>query len=330
MSRPVGTARARSAVTGPGRRARRGALAVGVAGMLLGPSAGLTALAGASVRTATTERMAAAKTAPGTTTKTAYYLALGDSLAAGVGSPDGKGYVNDIFAKEAKTHTGLVLENLACSGATTGSMINGPGCSYTTGTQLGDAEAFLTAHAGEVAFITIDIGANDVDGCTEGTTINETCVTTGLDDVTAHLPVILSGLATAGGSTPIVGMSYYDPFLAAWLLGTSGQSLARQSVTLLDELNTLLQDDFGSARTADVADAFSSSDFSPGGHYAGTAVPVNVGRICHWTLMCSAQNIHANDIGHAHIAKAFETVLRPLLAADRRTGGRGGGAQSSA
>ncbi len=40
---------------------------------------------------------------------------------------------------------------------------------------------------------------------------------------------------------------------------------------------------------------------------------MNVGRICAWTLMCSELNIHANDIGHAHIARAFETVLGPLL-----------------
>lgn len=215
-------------------------------------------------------------------------------------------------------HRGLVLENLACSGATTGSMIDGPGCSYSTGTQLGDAEAFLEAHAGQVAVITVDIGANDVDGCTDGTSINQACVTTGINQITDNLPVILSGLKAAGGTTPIVGMSYYDPFLAAWLLGSSGQSLAEQSVTLLEDLNGLLQSDYGAADTADVADAFASSNFSPGGHFDGTKVPVNVGRICQWTLMCTEENIHANDIGHAHIAKAFEKILRPLLASYRR------------
>jgi len=161
------------------------------------------------------------------TTRTEYYLALGDSLAAGVGSPDGKGYVPDLFKKASKKskkeHASLVLENLACSGATTGSMIDGPGCDYSTGTQLGDAEAFLEAHPGQTAFVTIDIGANDVDDCTSGTTINETCVTNGLNAVSTNLPVILSGLTSAGGTTPIVGMSYYDPFLAAWLLGAAGR-----------------------------------------------------------------------------------------------------------
>jgi lysophospholipase L1-like esterase len=276
---------------------------------------GVLGLGGVGVAGASVARHGVA----GGATTTEYYLALGDSLAAGVGSPDGKGYVADLYKKESKKDEkkakDLVLENLSCSGATTGSMIDGPGCDYATGTQLGDAEAFLEAHPGQTAFITIDIGANDVDGCTSGTTIDETCVTNGLDAISSNLPVILSGLASAGGTTTIVGMSYYDPFLAAWLLGGSGETLAQQSVGLLDDLNGILSSDYGAADTADVAGAFQSSDFSPGGRYEGVKVPVNVGRICHWTLMCSEENIHADDAGHAQIAKAFEKIVTPLLAA---------------
>jgi len=295
MSREVGGGRARSAV-------RRAAMAAVVAGTLLG--------GGVAVGVGTTAAGAAVRAGSGATE---YYLALGDSLAAGVGSPDGRGYVADVYAKEHRRLGGLVLENLACSGATTTSMIDGGGCSYTTGTQLGDAEAFLAAHPGAVAFVTIDIGANDVDGCTNGTSINEACITAGMTAITNNLPVILSGLASAGGSTPILGMSYYDPFLAAWLQGASGQGLARASVTLLDQLNGLLAGDYGAAETADVADAFRSSDFALHGHTGGATVPVNVARICNWTLMCAEGNIHANDIGHAHIATAFERVLRPVV-----------------
>ena len=278
-----------------------------VVGGLLGMTGGGAGAAGTAHQPATVA------------TTTEYYLALGDSLAAGVGSPDGKGYVADLYKKESKKakkeHASLVLENLSCSGATTGSMINGPGCDYTTGTQLGDAEAFLEAHPGQTAFVTIDIGANDVDGCTSGTTIDETCVTDGLDAISSNLPVILSGLESAGGTTPIVGMSYYDPFLAAWLLGGSGETLAEQSVGLLDDLNNILSSDYGAADTADVAGVFKSSDFSPGGRYEGMKVPVNVGLICHWTLMCSEEDIHADDAGHAQIAKTFEKIVTPLLAA---------------
>ncbi len=248
---------------------------------------------------------------------TEYYLALGDSLAAGVGaSTTGTGYVADLYAKEHKKKRwhGLVLENLSCSGATTASMINGGGCPYTTGTQLGDAEAFLAAHAGHVAFVTIDIGANDVDSCVNGTGIDMTCFNNGMSAITANVPLILSGLAAAGGSTPVVGMSYYDPFLAAWvLLGTSGQAIARESETLADTLNGLLVGDFGSARTADVAGAFATSNFALKAKYGGTTVPVNVARVCEWTHMCTSEDFHADDAGHAQIAKAFEKVLGPVL-----------------
>jgi lysophospholipase L1-like esterase len=34
--------------------------------------------------------------------------------------------------------------------------------------------------------------------------------------------------------------------------------------------------------------------------------------------MCSEENIHANNAGHAVIAKAFEKILGPIVAADDR------------
>jgi lysophospholipase L1-like esterase len=247
-------------------------------------------------------------------------VALGDSLAAAVGATSGKGYVDDIYAKEHKKLKGLVLENLSCSGATTGSMLDGGGCSYTTGTQLGDAEAFLAAHSGKVALVTIDIGANDVDQCVSGTGIDMTCFNNGIKAITTNLPLILSGLASAGGSTPVVGMSYYDPFLAAWVLipGSTGQSIAGESLTLAGQLNTLLENDFGSANTADVAGAFETSDSALTGKWQGASVPVNVARICEWTHMCTSEDFHADNAGHARIAKAFEKVAGPLLSGSRR------------
>jgi lysophospholipase L1-like esterase len=303
-SHQVISTRARSAAV---RRARRTPVLAAV-GILLGSCAGVVAGAGG------TAQASSATSSSGTE----YYLALGDSLAAGAGSPDGKGYVADIYAKEQNRISGLVLENLACSGATTTSMIKGPGCAYATGTQLGDAEAFLEAHRGEVAFITIDIGANDVVPCIDGSAVNPACVSAAMNTVGTNLPHILSGLTSAGGSVPIVGMSYYDPFLADWLTGASGESLAEQTESVAAQLDTALAGYYGSALTAGVENAFKTSDFHPGGHYDGKAVPVNVGRICAWTLMCTEENIHANDIGHAHIAVAFEKILGPLLDSVRR------------
>jgi len=112
--------------------------------------------------------------------KTPYYLAMGDSLAAGTGaSTVANEYVSVLYQHERSRFPTLELENLACGGATTNSVIFGPGCAYATGTQLGDAEAFLRAHPGQVPFLTIDIGANNVDGCQSGESFSATCVQNG-------------------------------------------------------------------------------------------------------------------------------------------------------
>ncbi len=254
--------------------------------------------------------------APAGASAPVYYLALGDSLAYGIGaSSPSDGYVGDLYRHEATRIEGLQLENLGCPGATTTSMLDGPGCS--AGTQLADAEAFLAAHPGQVAFATIDIGANDVDGCLDGTTIDESCVENGLAAIGANLPQILSGLSAADPGLPLFAMNYYDPFLAVWLTGTSGQATAEESVDLLGDLNGTLDSAYtaAGATVADVATAFQSTDFATTGSWAGITLPQNVADICNWTNMCTAEDIHANTTGHALIAGVFEPLVDAALPA---------------
>ena len=276
----------------------RAVVAVGLAVAALGTG-------GAAV--SATEASAAPAPAP------VYDLALGDSLAAGVGAGStATRYVNVLHQHELTRFPTLQLVNLACSGATTSSVINGGGCSYASGTQLGDAEAFLRAHPRQVAMVTIDIGANDVDGCLVAGAVNVACVQSGLAHITANLPVILAGLAAAYPGVAVYGMNYYDPFLGLWLTGPSGQTAAQQSEVLAGTLNTTLAQGYaaGGASTADPASAFETTDFALTGSYLGTPEPQNVADICNWTLFCSGGgNIHANDIGHGLVAGAFATVL---------------------
>jgi lysophospholipase L1-like esterase len=254
-----------------------------------------------------TARAAQSKTPP-----VEYYVAMGDSMAAGVGATEpADDYVNLVYQHELAQYPGLQLVNLACSGATTGSVVNGPGCSYSTGTQLGDAEAFLEAHPGQVPLLTIDIGANDVDGCLSSSGINTGCVQTGLAQITTYLPQILSGVTAADPGLPVYGMDYYDPFLDQWLTGASGQAVAEQSESYAVALNALLGQLYsaGNAAMADPATLFQTSDFALTGSYDGMTVPENVALICAWTLMCTEDNIHPNDAGHAEVAEAFEQVI---------------------
>jgi lysophospholipase L1-like esterase len=241
-----------------------------------------------------------------------YYLALGDSMAAGTGASTGAhDYVNLVYQHERAHYPGLQVVNLSCGGANTNSVVTGPGCSYASGTQLGDAEAFLRAHAGQVAMVTIDIGANNVDGCLNSSGISTSCVSSGLSQITTYLPQILDGLRTSYPGIAIYGMDYYDPFLDQWLSGSNGQAVATQSEALAVELNSLLGQLYGAgdAAMADPATLFETSDFALTGTYNGATVPENVALICAWTWMCSRSDIHPNDAGHAEVAKAFEQVI---------------------
>ncbi|KNX36689.1 SGNH/GDSL hydrolase family protein [Luteipulveratus halotolerans] len=255
-----------------------------------------------------------------------YYVALGDSLAAGYqpGQGDDKdgGYVGGVLAGVRDKGSDLQLKNLACSGEDTTTMTSGTRCSYPEGNQLAAAEAFLKAHP-DTRLITIDLGANDVQRCAKGTDVDLPCITDGLQKVSTNLPAILKRVRAAAPEARIVVANYYNPFLAAWLLGPDGQSVAKLSVTLQSSLNGSIATAAKgvNASVADVSSAFSSDDFSPSdtpaptGTPTGTAsaspaaaemLPVNVARICEWTWMCAKNDIHANDTGYQVLAR---TVL---------------------
>ena len=216
----------------------------------------------------------------------------------------------------------LTLVKLGCPGETTTSMLTGAGspCTYRQGSQLAAAVAFIRTHRSQVALITIDIGANDVDGCATATTINQTCVTAGIASVEQNLPLILGALRDAAGPrTVIAGMNLYDPFLADYLTGAAGQALATASVSLDESLNQLIDGSYAAfgVRTADVQDAFSTADFTDTAPLPGVGpVPLNVARICGWTWMCApapvGPNIHANATGYQQIAATFEQAIGRL------------------
>jgi lysophospholipase L1-like esterase len=243
-----------------------------------------------------------------------YYLALGDSLAIGVQpSPSGEdvstnqGYADDLYALFRTRMPRLGLAKLGCSGETTTTMIEGGICSYAEGSQLAAAVSFLETH--EVRLVTLDIGANDVDGCISSTGINATCVTTGLGTIGTNLPQILAELRNAAGpNTLIVAMNYYDPFLAAWTLGASGQTLAVASLQTTTVFNGVLKTAYEafSIPVADVATAYRIRDFT---FVPVINLPVNVFLTLSWTWMGApapvGPNIHPNAVGYAVIAGTF-------------------------
>jgi hypothetical protein len=242
-----------------------------------------------------------------------YYLALGDWLATGIGaSSSANDYVNLVAAHEAVRYPNLQAVDLGCGGATTTSLANGPGCSYTTGTQLGDAAAFLRAHLHQVAFVTIDIGADEVAACQSSSGLDASCAAAATRQISTELPQVLAELKAAGPGVPIYGMNYYDPYLASWLSGAAGQSVATQSIASSDQLNALLAQIYAAAgaSTADPASLFETDDTDMTGTYAGATVPQDVANVCQWTEGCiSPGSIQPDDQGYAELATAFERAI---------------------
>ncbi|GAA4876255.1 SGNH/GDSL hydrolase family protein [Kitasatospora terrestris] len=252
-----------------------------------------------------------------------YYLALGDSLAAGYqslpggGHVVGRGYAQDLARTlEGRAHAAgrpFSFTDLGCPGETSGSMADG-GCRYPhswSGSQLTNAVSYLKAHRKDRVVVTLDIGANDVDGCASGGSLDLPCALNGIATVRRNLDRILGELrAAAGPHTRIVGMNLYDPFLAAWLTGDQGKALATLSVPLAGALNGVIEQVDAAHRvpTADVAGAFDTGAFLPMVPLGGQLVPLNVARVMQWTNMARG-DIHANDAGYQVIADAFLAEL---------------------
>lgn len=240
-----------------------------------------------------------------------YYVSLGDSLAAGyqpgVGDDRDGGYAGLVnTALSGKTR----LVNLACSGETTTTMLNGGECSYARGSQIAAAVHFLRTHAGSTRLITIDIGANDVQRCIR-TGIDTACLQAGLQSVATNLPAILAQLREAAPGVQIIVLNYYNPFLALYLLGPTGQGLAQVTAALQQVLNaTISQAAAGiGADVADVAGLFQSTNWTMTTLPGAGRMPSNVALICVWTWMCTGADFHANDAGYAVLAKAVASEV---------------------
>jgi lysophospholipase L1-like esterase len=266
--------------------------------------------------------------------RTRYYVALGDSLAqgmqpeaAGITVDTDQGYADQLYAIEHRRIRALKLVKLGCGGETTSSFLSGRGnpdalilgCTPVGGSQMVAAERFLRTHRhhGEVAFLTLDIGANDVVGCVSGAKVDEACVIRGLARANANLPVIMRRLRRAAApGTPMAAMTLYDPFLELYLLpGDQQEALTIDGYAHI--INSTLAHLYRAAkfRVARVDEAFKTYDTTHTTTLAGRpgAVPVAVAEVCRLTWMCAAPpvgpNIHANETGYSVIASTFAHAL---------------------
>jgi lysophospholipase L1-like esterase len=255
-------------------------------------------------------------TDPGGAARPILYLALGDSLSAGI-QPDADGHNHrsgDGYADQVARKLGLQLVRLGCGG-TVVRLTNGEPCTtkYGKGSQLQQAEAMLRRDREDVALITVNIGDNDVEGCMSVTRIDDGCVTRQLATVRRYLPAVARRLrAAAGKKIPVVGIADYDQFLAAWRKSSAGRRLARHSVNAIDQIADAMHDSYVAAGAlfTDAGPDFSTHDWSTG----KDGTPRNVKNICALTWACSGPpvgfNDHARTAGYAVIARDIRSTLR--------------------
>jgi lysophospholipase L1-like esterase len=253
-----------------------------------------------------------------------YYLDLGGSASVGFqptaahpdGQPTDSGYANDLLTIERARWPGLHLVELGCPGQTTGTFLNGGDpCRPAGQTQLSQAVAFLRTHP-DTVLVTIDLGFNDIRRCLVLDTIDQACLTQGLDLIAQQLPPILATLrAAAGPSVRLVGVAHYDPYLGAYLQGGPALDFADDSVAAIAQLNDTLHAIYAAARVpvANVAQAFGMDQSKPE-ELAGVGdVPRNVQRACALTWMCTSSSPqakqHPNDAGYQVIAQAIAAAI---------------------
>ena len=229
------------------------------------------------------------------------YLALGDSLAAGVGASDAatSGYVPQVHRHLTDALTpadaggpSLQLQNVAVSGETSDSMID-EGQLEAAVAQLRERNGNASAED-DVRMITLNIGGNDmmalVPVCSGGPSAECVgAVEATLTSFAGNFEVILGELrGAAGASTPIIAMTYSNmlihPDCELHSLAPVAESILEgaPALGLPAGLNDLIR--AAAARhSAEVADV------------AGSLGPQQMQSDC----------CHANDAGYTIIAQEF-------------------------
>ena len=208
------------------------------------------------------------------------YIALGDSIAAGVGSslPRERGYpalVRDLLARQSGGN--VILENLAVPGETAASFRDGGQLS-----RYRDVVDRLGRGDTPIAAVTVSLGGNEmlrVSGNDSGDR------QAALDAFRSAYPAVLADIrAAAGPDVPIVVTNYYD-------LSAGDPSIVESDSWWISRFNEVIADaaTASGAGIADVTSAFA-------------------GHIDEYTL--APYDVHPTNAGHRAIAAAVWRALR--------------------
>ncbi len=234
------------------------------------------------------ERLGAGRVNSTTEGSGPFYVALGDSLAANVGVLEPRdGYVSRFHnTVEARDGTTYGLRNLGIPGETTGTLIRAG--------QLDDAIAFIKEN--EVAYVSIDIGANNLlghlgsDACSE-TLSNQVCqsrLTSAFDGYGADMEFIFDEIINAAPDATVIFMVAYNPFSLG--LGTELEATTDATLTDFNRIAATIATDKGIL----IADAF-------------TPMVRTTGSTTH--MLDSEPDIHPVPIGYDILAGALLDAL---------------------
>lgn len=254
-----------------------------------------------------------------------FYVVLGDSYAVGYQPGLGAtrhGYADQVVAKAAGRGYRFQLVNFGCGGATSTSILQGTKCPlfalHSPGwgglTQAAAAESFVRAHPGQIGLISVLIGGNDVTMCASNPNATA-CAAQATTTMKANVTQLVTGLRSAAGpAVPIVGATYPDVVLGAWVHRPVSKNLAQLSVTAFQALiNPALQQAYAAvgARFVDVTTATGAYipltrtvTLKPYG-----VIPVAVARVCTLSYFCTLGDIHLKTPGYGIIADLIVGTL---------------------
>jgi lysophospholipase L1-like esterase len=237
------------------------------------------------------------------------YVSIGDSYATGL-APGGPA---ESFAQIVARKSDLKLLNLACNGATSADLATKPACGPDAAgrTQLDAAVEALRGR--NTGLVTVVIGGNDLVPCAVAQDPVQ-CASRTVTDIRTNVAATLTRLREAAPDVKIVGLTYPDVFLGAWVNPSfpNGKNIARLSVTMFQDFNTTIAAEYAKfgAKFADVTKSTGAyndlAELTQDPKYG--QIPSSVAKVCTLTYFCDRTDVHPTPAGHQAIADAVTTA----------------------